>query len=321
MDKRILLADDSLTIQKVVELTFMDEPFEITAVGSGDEAISRLEAELPTVVIADVHMPGPSGYEVCRRAKELAPDLPVLLLVGTFETLDEGELEACGADAHLKKPFDSQELLSRVLELSADVSPPTRVGEAEGLEQTAYSEESIDEPAAEASGESDRPKEAEVIGEAGGGASVVDELIDESLSAGFDLVGEEPPSVPEPHEDLSDIDLGFTAPDADSDATALDEDIATAEPEDGDESPEPAVADSETAGAVPIESAVVESEAAAETPAAAISLSDGDVERIARKAVELMADETVREVAWDVIPDMAEIVIKGRIRELEAEAE
>src|SRR5260370_34619661 len=71
------------------------------------------------LVIADVHMPGASGYEVCRRSKQLRPEGPVLLLVGTFEPFDEAQARECGADAYLKKPFDSQELLGRVHDLLA----------------------------------------------------------------------------------------------------------------------------------------------------------------------------------------------------------
>ena len=117
MSRRILLADDSVTIQKVIELTFMDDDYEVRAVGNGDEALAMLTALTVDFVIADVHMPGASGYEVCRRSKQLRPEVPVLLLVGTFEPFDEAQARECGANSYLKKPFDSQELLGRVHEL------------------------------------------------------------------------------------------------------------------------------------------------------------------------------------------------------------
>jgi CheY-like chemotaxis protein len=117
MSRRILLADDSVTIQKVIELTFMDDDYEVRAVGNGDEAIAMLTALTVDFVIADVHMPGASGYEVCRRSKQLRPEVPVLLLVGTFEPFDEAQARESGANSYLKKPFDSQELLGRVHEL------------------------------------------------------------------------------------------------------------------------------------------------------------------------------------------------------------
>lgn len=117
MRRRILLADDSVTIQKVIELTFLDEDYDVKAVSNGDEALAVLAQVDPDFVIADVHMPGANGYEVCRRVKELKPNVPVLLLVGTFEPFDEGQSRTVGADSFLKKPFDSQELLQRVEEL------------------------------------------------------------------------------------------------------------------------------------------------------------------------------------------------------------
>src|SRR5258708_24964443 len=117
MSRRILLADDSVTIQKVIELTFMDEDYEVRTVGNGDEALAMLTALQVDFVIADVHMPGASGYEVCRRSKQQRPQVPVLLLVGTFEPFDESQARECGANSYLKKPFDSQELLERVHQL------------------------------------------------------------------------------------------------------------------------------------------------------------------------------------------------------------
>ena len=68
MRRRILLADDSVTIQKVIELTFMDEDYEVRAVSNGDDAIQAMPDMDPDFVIADVHMPGANGYEVCRRS-------------------------------------------------------------------------------------------------------------------------------------------------------------------------------------------------------------------------------------------------------------
>ena len=120
MSRQILLADDSLTIQKVVELTFMEGDYEITAVSNGDDALGKLADLRPDVVIADVHMPGADGYEICRSSKQSYPEVPVLLLVGTFEPFEEDAAADAGADAHLKKPFDSQELMKLVESLVGD---------------------------------------------------------------------------------------------------------------------------------------------------------------------------------------------------------
>src|SRR5579864_1425238 len=141
MSRRILLADDSVTIQKVIELTFMDDDYEVRAVGNGDEALAMLTALTVDFVIADVHMPGASGYEVCRRSKQLRPEVPVLLLVGTFEPFDEAQARESGANSYLKKPFDSQELLGRVHELlgpaAAAAAPTAGAAGAAGAPQPA----------------------------------------------------------------------------------------------------------------------------------------------------------------------------------------
>jgi Response regulator containing CheY-like receiver, AAA-type ATPase, and DNA-binding domains len=62
---KLLLADDSATIQKVVNLTFADEGIEVIGVGDGDTAMERFSEIRPDIVLADVNMPGLSGYEVC----------------------------------------------------------------------------------------------------------------------------------------------------------------------------------------------------------------------------------------------------------------
>jgi CheY-like chemotaxis protein len=237
MSRKILLADDSLTIQKVVELTFMEGEFEVTAVSNGDEALEKLEEMNPDVVIADVHMPGADGFEISRASKERHPGVPVLLLVGTFEPFEESAAVESGAEAHLKKPFDSQELLRLVEELLA--------GEPEAFDRA------VAEPVAE------EAPQAEVQA----------------------VVPDDPGLEIDPGVEIAPLDV--------------------------------TVADD--AGMTPTEEVAVEERI--ETPPAV--LSDEDVERIARRVVELIGDQTVREISWDVIPDLAEIVIKDRIRELE----
>ena len=70
MSHTLLLADDSVTIQRVIELTFADEDIEVIAVSNGDEAIARMEASPPDIVLADVGMPGQNGYEVAKYVKK-----------------------------------------------------------------------------------------------------------------------------------------------------------------------------------------------------------------------------------------------------------
>ncbi|HMZ81056.1 MAG TPA: response regulator, partial [Acidobacteriota bacterium] len=116
MGRKILLADDSITIQKVVNLTFSDEGIDVVTVGNGELAIHKLEDVRPDLVLADIFMPGRNGYEVCGYIKD-HPEfnrIPVLLLVGAFEPFDKNEAARVRADGHLTKPFESRALVATV---------------------------------------------------------------------------------------------------------------------------------------------------------------------------------------------------------------
>lgn len=116
---KILLADDSLTIQKVVELTFSDGDTRLMAVGSGDKAVQALDDFQPDLVLADVVMPGLTGYDVCEAVKKRPGGefVPVVLLTGTFEPFDRARAERVGSDSIVTKPFDSHALQGLVREL------------------------------------------------------------------------------------------------------------------------------------------------------------------------------------------------------------
>src|SRR6266536_796110 len=126
MPKKILLADDSLTIQKVVELTFSDSGYELVCVSNGQKALDRIQQDRPDLVLADVVMPEKNGYEVCEAIKSnpATARIPVMLLSGTFEPFDRERAERIGADAIVSKPFDSQQLLAQV-EALLDRVPPS----------------------------------------------------------------------------------------------------------------------------------------------------------------------------------------------------
>ncbi len=120
MGYKILLADDSVTVQKIITLTFSDEGAEVSTVNNGEEAITRLRYIRPDLVMADVSIPGKDGYDICEFVKT-HPDLkgtPVILLVPAFEPYDEERARRAGADYHLTKPFQSiRTLISTVKNL------------------------------------------------------------------------------------------------------------------------------------------------------------------------------------------------------------
>jgi CheY-like chemotaxis protein len=124
MPKTLLLADDSVTIQKVVGIVFAGEDYRVTAVGNGEDALRKAREARPDVVLADAAMPRMNGYELCQALKSdpQFADVPVLLLTGTFEPFDEVRARAARADGHVAKPFDSQSLLTRVRELVEGVT-------------------------------------------------------------------------------------------------------------------------------------------------------------------------------------------------------
>src|SRR5215813_13899263 len=119
MASKILLADDSITIQKVVNLTFADEGIDVITVSNGEMAERRLSEINPDLVLADIFMPGKNGYELCQFIKDTPPyqNIPVVLLVGAFEPFDQSEARRVKADGHLTKPFESRTLVETVRKL------------------------------------------------------------------------------------------------------------------------------------------------------------------------------------------------------------
>ena len=134
MGKRILLAEDSLTIRKVFELTFAQSDVAMTMVDNGDDAIRLAEETAPDLVVADVTLPGKDGYQVGEElgASEKGRGCPVLILCGTLSPFDEERFKKSGARGVLFKPFVSQELIDKVQELlrGREEAAGTEKGEA-----------------------------------------------------------------------------------------------------------------------------------------------------------------------------------------------
>ncbi|MBZ5588751.1 MAG: response regulator [Acidobacteriia bacterium] len=139
MGGTLLLADDSITIQKVVELTFAETEHKVVTVGSGRDLFGRLAEVKPDVVLCDVVMPDMNGYEVCQTLKS-DPNtlhLPVVLLTGTFEPFDRDRAVAAGCDAIVTKPFEARELINIVEDLlkrAQSLAALPMPGEGGGLE-------------------------------------------------------------------------------------------------------------------------------------------------------------------------------------------
>lgn len=130
--RTLLLADDSITIQRVIALTFGNEEFHVVTVSDGQQAIDKMASLRPDIILAGTTMPNVDGYDLARyvRSQPAWMDVPVLLLTGAFETVDPARLEASGASGILEKPFEPTTVINRVKELlgikaDAPVAPAT----------------------------------------------------------------------------------------------------------------------------------------------------------------------------------------------------
>jgi CheY-like chemotaxis protein len=291
----LLLADDSVTIQRVIELTFAEEDITVIAVGDGREAIERVQSERPDIVLADIGMPERDGYEVAAFIKgtpELA-HIPVLLLTGAFEPIDEGRAKAAGCDGVLVKPFEPQMVISRVKDLIAGRRPVP----GSPPQQTQPSET----PRAVADAARQAPAE---------------EYFDR-LDAAFASLGTAPPAQAVPaRDDSSDITPepagGFGLADA----------LAGWDPAAGHRTSAPGAA---PAPAAPLPTlaeafaallAAERGQAVAPAAIARDAVDDDLVEEVTRRVVERLADAAVR----DVVVDVAERLILEEIARIKANA-
>jgi CheY-like chemotaxis protein len=113
---RVLLADDSPHAQRMGERILREEGFEVVSLTDGDAALLRLADVDPDLILADVFLPGKSGFELCRHVKG-DPHLRhvrVVLTAGLLEPFDEEEAVRAGCDAILKKPFEASKVMETI---------------------------------------------------------------------------------------------------------------------------------------------------------------------------------------------------------------
>ena len=129
---RLLLADDSVSVQRIIELTFVDENVDVVAVGGGHAAIEDIKRQAPDIVLADTRMPEGDGYEVADFVRQ-SPDLariPVVLLTGAFDPVDTVRAEEVGSRGVLVKPFEAQQVIGTVRDLLARTDGAAAASEA-----------------------------------------------------------------------------------------------------------------------------------------------------------------------------------------------
>ena len=119
MSIKVLVADDSITIQKVIGIIFGGDEYSLTVVDNGKAAVDKAREINPDILLIDALMPGMTGYEVAEAVRSI-PSLsakPILILTGSFEPFDEEKAKKCGADDYIAKPFESQQIIAKVKEL------------------------------------------------------------------------------------------------------------------------------------------------------------------------------------------------------------
>lgn len=122
MATTILAVDDSVTMRKVLEITFAGPEFRCIAVPGPDAALDKLKSDKPAVVIADVTLEGKNGYDLCKAIKQASPSTPVLILSSKQNPYDSAKGSAASADDYMDKPFDSTQMLEKVRKLLASPS-------------------------------------------------------------------------------------------------------------------------------------------------------------------------------------------------------
>lgn len=304
MSIKILLADDSITIQKVIGIIFGGEEYSLTVVDNGKAAVEKALEIIPDILLIDALMPGMSGYEVCEQIRS-TPSLaakPILLLTGSFEPFDETKAKNCGADDFIAKPFESQQIISKVTELcelsasrsfaavpveaEPEETPPALPEEPVQAEEPAAADQPTDiweaftpaEPVVEAPAPVDE-KEADQAP----WAPAEEQTYDFEEQAAAELAAEpalEPPAADE--DSFGDISL--------------------------EEAVEPAAA-----ADVPVVEQAVASEAAAESTEAIPPVL---TEEQLRAAIAAVSKDVIERIVWEVVPDLAEALIKEAIRRI-----
>src|SRR5262245_1046005 len=126
MATKLLLVEDSFSIQTIVETIFVQDDFEVMVSGDALDGLHKAQTWLPDIVLADASMPGMDGFQLCQRLRQSASDhqVPVVLLTSGFTAYDKAKGDRAGVTTHLAKPFDPQALLALVKQLVPVVRHP-----------------------------------------------------------------------------------------------------------------------------------------------------------------------------------------------------
>lgn len=266
MPVKILVAEDSITMRRIMEMTFAGEDAEVVTVGSGQEAVTKAKEVLPNVVFADLSLPGMDGYEIAQQIKT-TPKLDktaVILMVSQKSPFDEMKAREKGIDDHIVKPFDTQQVIDRVKQVLA---APRVMPSASAQPAT----QPLADPATLA--QRIKPKTATIgFGVSAASPSAKDVQVGQRSAQQSLPKAPLPASKPAPVPPMESIPRSKTA-----DQIAAQQDDL-------------------------------------KTKLDALGLKPDQVE-----AVLVLSKEVIEKVVWEVVPDLAETLIREEIRRLTAE--
>lgn len=116
---KILVVDDSITVREIIRRVMEEEGYEVITSADGRDALRRVETEHPDLILLDIVLPEFDGFEICRRIKsvDMFRHIPVVLVTGRSQLIDEQEMKAIGAVDYILKPIDPMMILGKVEQL------------------------------------------------------------------------------------------------------------------------------------------------------------------------------------------------------------
>ncbi len=312
---KVLLADDSATMQKVVDVVLREEGFDVQSANTGEEALQAVGSFAPDLVFAYIKLPGMNGYDLTKQIKS-STTIPVVLLAGAFEPVDEALMQECGADDSLVKPFQTEDLMAIIKKF---------LPEAGAAPAAAAVDE--DEIVFDMSGGEDYEAEAEAVtaGSAGdpfGGGGVEAEVVEAEVIEAEVVEAE-----------VVEAEV--------VEAEAVEAEVVEAAPAAAAAMPQVDMPSSDELSAIfmkTVEEKVIEALKGAEIREAIVTLIEPRInetlsemladtmpeliQKLLKEMVEdslSMLNKELENIMWETVPELAEILIKKEIAKIKAE--
>ena len=311
MSKKLLLADDSITIQKVIGITFANEDYDLTIVDNGDAALQKAQADKPQLILADVFMPGKNGYELCAAVKQdpNLQDVPVLLLTGTFEPFDEEKAVSSGANGWIAKPFESSSLIEKVEGLIG--------GGAPAAAPAAPAQPAAPTPPPQPAAPTPPPQPAAPTEDANDWGDVTLEETPATASTEAPVFEDSSDFIIDDGSGADTVDTSDVWADSSDTIEMVEPEVVAVEPTPPAQPAAPTPPPQPAAPTPPPQPAAPTPPPQAAAPAGNVEAQvAGMSEAALQQVIEKVAGAVLEKVAWEVVPDLAENLINDEIRKL-----